>query len=92
MSLHIIRPDDVEEFVRTIERPAPRDQQMVVHEEDEDWFSKAAPAADEEEHEDEYVEEDRYSYLEKRMSEDNDVLGLIMYKAKLEDEWKLVVV
>ena len=89
MSLHIIRPDDVEEFVRTIERPAPRDEQMV---EDEDWLSKPAPAADEEEHEDAYAEEDRYSYVVKRRSEDDDILGLIMYKAKLEDEWKLVVV
>ena len=52
---------------------------------DEDWLSKPAPAADEEEHEDECAEEDRYSYVVKCRREDDDILGLIMYNAKLED-------
>ena len=84
--------DDVEEFIRTIERPAPGDEKMVVGEEkEEDFLSKATMAIDEE-HEDDYAEEDRYSFLVKSMSEGDNVLGLIMYKAKLEDEWKAVVV
>ena len=48
MSLHIIMLDNVEEFMRTIERHALEDEQMVVQNEDGDWLSKAAPATDEE--------------------------------------------
>ena len=94
MSLHIIMPDDVKEFMRTIERPMPGDEQMVVEdeEEDEDWLSKPAPTADEEEDEDEYAEEDRCSYVIRRVSEEDDVLGVIMYKAKSKDEWSPIVV
>ena len=38
---------------------------MVLDDEekDEDWLTKPAPAADEEEDEDEYAEDDRYSYI-----------------------------
>ena len=55
-------------------------------------MSKAAPTADKEEHGDKYAEEGRYSYLVKRMRKDDEILGLMMYKAKPEDEWKPVVV
>ena len=62
-------------------------------EEDEDWLSKPASTTDEQMvREYEYVEEDRYSYVVKTMSEASDVLVVIMYKAKSEDEWSPIVV
>ena len=49
--------------MRTIERHALGDGKMVDEEEEEDWLSKPTPAIDAEEHEDEYAEKDRYSYV-----------------------------
>ena len=90
MSLDIIMSDNVEVFLGTIERHAPGDEKMVVEdEEEEDSLSKPAPATVEE---DEYAMEDRYSYITNRMSEVDDILGVVMYKAKSEDEWSPIVV
>ena len=56
-------------------------------------MSKPASTTDEQMvREYEYVEEDRYSYVVKTMSEASDVLVVIMYKAKSEDEWSPIVV